>query len=63
MARGSDGQRGSGVYTVDDKGGSSSAKVEHMLREFRENGTTGKPEVWEYIRGDFLKITGTEVAP
>ena len=61
VARGSDGQTGSGMYSVDNKGESASPKVEQSLVEFRENGTAAK--VWDYVVADFKKITGTEVAP
>ena len=61
VARGSDGQTGSGIYTVDNKGESASPKVEQLLAQFRESGTADK--VWDYIAADFKKITGTEVAP
>jgi len=59
VARGSNGRIGSGMYTVDNKGESSSLKVEKLLAGFRENGTADK--VWDYIAADFKKITGTEV--
>lgn len=59
VARGSNGNIGSGMYTVDNKGESSSLKVERLLAEFRENGTADK--VWDYVAADFKKITGTEV--
>lgn len=59
-ARGSDGQIGSGVYSVDQKGESAPPKVEALLAGFRKDGTAGK--VWDYIMEDFKTITGTEVA-
>lgn len=61
VARGSDGQTGSGMYTVDNKGESAPPKVEKVLAKFREDGTAEK--VWEYVAADLKKITGTEVAP
>ncbi|KAJ4387790.1 hypothetical protein N0V93_008392 [Gnomoniopsis smithogilvyi] len=60
VARGSDGQVSSGIYTVDNKGDISPSKVERLLHEFREDGTATK--VWEYLRDDFLRITGTEAS-
>lgn len=60
VARGSDGQIGTGMYTVDNKGESSPAKVEKLLAEFRKNGTAAA--VWEYVRADFLRITGAEAS-
>lgn len=60
VARGSNGQVGSGIYSVNNKGESASPKVEELLAEFRENGTADK--VWDYVAEDLKKITGTEVA-
>lgn len=60
VARGSDGQVGTGIYTVDNKGESSPINVEQLLLGFRENGTAAK--VWEYVMDDFLRITGTEAS-
>ena len=61
VARGSDGQTGSGMYSVDNKGESASPKVEQLLAKFREDGTAEK--VWDYVAARFKKITGVEVAP
>ncbi|CAJ2511943.1 Uu.00g075680.m01.CDS01 [Anthostomella pinea] len=61
VARGSDGRDGSGVYTTDQKGASSSPKVESVLAKFRKDGTAGK--VWDFVVADFVRITGAEVAP
>lgn len=58
-ARGTDGHEGSGMYSVDVKGESVSRKVEELLHQFRKDGTAEK--VWDYIMGDFKRITGTEV--
>ncbi|KAI0133847.1 putative short-chain dehydrogenases/reductase [Xylariales sp. AK1849] len=60
VARGTDGQTGSGMYSVNHKGGTASAKVENLLVDFRKNGTAEK--VWDYVMADFKKITGTETA-
>ncbi|OJJ42452.1 hypothetical protein ASPZODRAFT_170125 [Penicilliopsis zonata CBS 506.65] len=54
--RGSDGKAGSGMYTVDNKGEASPAKVERLLAGFRADGTATK--VWEYIEADMKRITG-----
>ncbi|KAH8886055.1 hypothetical protein GQ53DRAFT_769646 [Thozetella sp. PMI_491] len=59
-ARGSDGEMGSGTYTVDVKGESSPLKVERILATLRQDGTAQK--VWDYIEGDFKRITGTTIA-
>lgn len=60
VAKGSNGQTGSGMYTVDNKGERAPPRVEKVLAKFREDGTAKK--VWEYVAADFKKITGTEVA-
>ncbi|PVH94465.1 putative short-chain dehydrogenases/reductase [Periconia macrospinosa] len=59
VAKGSDGEVGSGMYTLSQKCNSSPAKVEDLLRGFRENGVRDK--VWEYVKAAFLRITGSEV--
>jgi hypothetical protein len=61
VARGSNGEMGSGMYSVDNKGESAGPKVEKLLAEFRDNGTANR--VWHYISMDFERITGTEAAP
>ncbi|XXH02618.1 hypothetical protein Hte_008997 [Hypoxylon texense] len=58
-ARGTDGNKGSGMYSVGVKGESVSRQVEELLAQFRKDGTAEK--VWDYIMGDFKRITGTEV--
>lgn len=57
-ARGSNGQIGSGIYTLGMKGESAPPKVEQLLLEFRENGTAEK--VWDSIATDFKEITGAD---
>jgi hypothetical protein len=61
IARGTNGQTGSGIYSVNHKCESAPPKVEELLAKFRANGTAEK--VWDYIAADFKEITGTEVAP
>ncbi|KAJ9156210.1 putative Short-chain dehydrogenases/reductase [Pleurostoma richardsiae] len=60
VAKGSDGQAGSGIYTIDNRGESAPPKVYQLLAEMRENGTAEK--VWDYVSADFKRITGTEFA-
>jgi hypothetical protein len=57
-ARGVEGQMGSGVYSVDHRGETASHKIENLLAGFKGDGTAKK--VWDYVAGDFKKITGTE---
>ncbi|KAI0382114.1 putative short-chain dehydrogenases/reductase [Hypomontagnella monticulosa] len=60
VARGTDGETGSGMYSLDMRGESASRNVEKLLARFREDGTAEK--VWDHIMGDSKRITGTEVA-
>lgn len=57
---GSNGQVGSGVYTVDNNGESAPPKAKQVLAQFREDGTAKK--VWDNIAADFKRITGSETA-
>ncbi|KAI1751530.1 putative short-chain dehydrogenases/reductase [Xylaria castorea] len=59
-SRGTDGRKGSGVYSLSPKDDPASPKVEEVLRQFREDGTAGK--VWDSIAADFKRITGLEAA-
>lgn len=58
LARGINGQPGSGIYSLDNKGGSAPPRVEELLSQFREDGTAKR--VWEYAMADFKRITGVE---
>lgn len=60
VVSGSDGNMGSGAYTVDNNGETAPPKAKQALAQFRKDGTAKK--VWENIAGDFKRITGTEVA-
>jgi hypothetical protein len=60
IARGSNGRAGSGIYSVDNKNNSSPPKVELVLASHRDNGTAKK--VWDFIVGDFKRVTGVEAA-
>ncbi|KAK7743372.1 hypothetical protein SLS62_010646 [Diatrype stigma] len=57
-ARGSNGQTGSGVYSVAQNLESASSRVEQLLAGFRKDGTAEK--VWDFIMEDFKRITETE---
>ncbi|KAI0188921.1 putative short-chain dehydrogenases/reductase [Xylaria flabelliformis] len=59
-SRGTDGKKGSGVYSLSPKVDPASPKVEEVLRQFREDGTARK--VWDSLNADFKRITGFEVA-
>lgn len=59
-ANGSDGQVGSGVYTVDEWGNSAGGKaVEQLLQKMRGDGTAHK--LWADTEEQFLRITGKTV--
>ena len=60
VARGTSGEIGSGVYSVDWDGESSGTKVEKLLAEFRKEGMVEK--VWNHIEGEFKRITRLEAA-
>lgn len=60
VARGTDGRTGGGVYSLSQKLDPAGPKVEQVLRQLRKDGSAEK--VWNYISGDFKRITGSEVA-
>lgn len=57
VARGTDGKTGSGVYSVDQEGETSDAKVE-LLTKLRKEGVPEK--VWNHTEEEFKRITGVE---
>ena len=58
VARGTKGESGGGVYSVNAKGESAGPKVEQLLAGFRKDGVAEK--VWDHTVGEFKRITGTE---
>ncbi|KAL1861177.1 hypothetical protein Plec18170_001692 [Paecilomyces lecythidis] len=60
VSKGSTGDVGSGVYTIDNKGNSASQRVFDVLAKHRDNGTD--KQVWDYVVADFKRITGSETA-
>jgi hypothetical protein len=56
IARGTDGNPGSGVYSISMEGESAKPKVEQLLAEYRKNGTLQK--VWKHTEGEFTRVTG-----
>jgi hypothetical protein len=56
VARGTDAQNGSGVYSVDEHGESADPKVEELLADFRKEGLVEK--VWEHCEDEYKRITG-----
>ncbi|ORX90100.1 hypothetical protein K493DRAFT_231584 [Basidiobolus meristosporus CBS 931.73] len=59
LAEGTNGEMGSGVYSVDENGEPASNAVVKMLAKLRENGTDLK--LWNHINEEFVRITGTTV--
>ncbi|TVY86666.1 Oxidoreductase [Lachnellula willkommii] len=57
IARGTDGEVGSGVYSVDQFGENAGPKVTAILSRFREEGMLEK--VWVHTEEEFKRITGT----
>ncbi|KAL8698013.1 MAG: hypothetical protein Q9201_006804 [Fulgogasparrea decipioides] len=58
VARGTNGQSGSGVYSVDSDGQTAGAKVEALLAKFRKEGMVEK--VWKHTVEEFERITGVK---
>ena len=56
VARGTTGQPGSGVYTVDQNGESAGPKVEELLANFRKEGIVQM--VWKNQEEEFKRIAG-----
>lgn len=54
VARGTGGESGSGVYSVDQNGESAGPKVEQLLAKFRAEGLVEK--LWEEMEGEFGRI-------
>lgn len=59
LATGVDGKSGGGVYSVDTNGKDASPKVVQLLQGMRDDGTAEK--VWETVKGDLERITGSEI--
>jgi hypothetical protein len=58
LAKGIDGQDGSGVYSIGVKSESSPPKIERLLEDLKLSGVAEK--VWEYVLSDFRVTTGSE---
>lgn len=56
VARGTNGQSGSGVYSISNDGESASPKVEQLLDRMRKDGTA--QNAWSQVEEDFVRITG-----
>ena len=60
VARGTSGESGSGVYSVDWDGESSGPKVEQLLAKLRKEGIVEK--AWKDTEQEFKRITGLVAA-
>ncbi len=56
VARGTNSETGSGIYSVDQEGESAGPKVEELLANFRKEGMVER--VWKHIEDEFMRITG-----
>ncbi|KAF9531937.1 hypothetical protein CPB83DRAFT_760417 [Crepidotus variabilis] len=55
IARGTTGESGSGVYSIDWDGESANANVEALLANLRQEGMS--ETVWDHTQGEFKRIT------
>ena len=60
VARGTNEEIGSGVYSVDLEGESSGPKVVELLANFRKEGVG--ENFWKHTEEEFRRITGLEAA-
>lgn len=60
IARGTNGESGSGVYSVDLAGESSGPKVEELLTNFKKGGVVER--FWKHTEEEFERITGLAAA-
>ena len=56
-ARGADGQIGSGMYSIDEKGESASSAVEQLLAGMRKDGISER--LWKHTESEWQRITGS----
>lgn len=56
VARGTDGNEGSGVYSIDQHAESAPESVERLLSQLRKDGMVEK--VWTDLETEFVRITG-----
>ncbi|KAH8693292.1 hypothetical protein BGW36DRAFT_37796 [Talaromyces proteolyticus] len=56
VARGTNGESGSGVYSVTNDGETAPLKVEQLLGRMRKDGTAQK--AWSHVEDEFIRITG-----
>lgn len=56
VARGTNGETGSGVYSIDQNGESAGPKVEEVLAKMRKEGVAEK--LWKHTEEEYTRITG-----
>lgn len=57
VARGTDGQEGTGAYSLNWNGESAGSKVENLIAKYKEEGIVD--QVWKHVEGEFERITGS----
>jgi hypothetical protein len=60
VARGTNGEIGSGVYSINQNGESAGPKVEELLAKMRKEGVVEK--LWKHTEEEYKRITGPETA-
>lgn len=60
VARGTNGEIGTGVYAVGSDGESAGPKVVELLAKFRKEGVVEK--IWKHTEDEFKRITGIDAA-
>jgi hypothetical protein len=60
VARGTNGEIGGGVYSINQNGESAGPKVEELLAKMRKEGVVEK--LWKHTEGEYKRITGLETA-
>lgn len=60
VARGTSGESGSGVYSLESDGESAGPKVVELLAKMRKDGVA--EQVWKHTEDEFRRITGLEAA-
>ena len=56
VAKGIDGENGSGVYSLTSDGESTGPKVEKLLSDMRKSGVVD--QLWQHTESEFKRITG-----
>lgn len=57
VARGVNGEIGSGAYSLNWNGESASSKIEKLVERYRKEGMI--EQIWRHVEGEFERITGS----